>query len=97
MPVETKEVAAADEVNAAVSEIEAPECFYPWEHVKPEGKTCKSMKKVVKHSVFKLAQVAKEIKGKHLYDAQTILNNVDKKAALELSKLVNSARKNGIS
>lgn len=35
----------------------------------------------LRHSVYKLAQVACLVKGHHLYDAQARLDNVDKKAS----------------
>jgi len=57
--------------------LAAPDAFYPWTHEKPQGRLCKSKKMAVKHSVYKLARVARTIIGKHLYDAQTILGNID--------------------
>jgi len=54
------------------------------------------MKLNVKHSVYKIARVAKVVQGKHLYSAQTMLNNIHKKAANLLQVLINNARANGV-
>jgi ribosomal protein L22 len=59
-----------------------PECFYPqYETVKFEGPTCKSMKRKIHHTVYKLAMIGQMIKGLHLYDAQNALNNTSNKKA----------------
>ena len=74
-----------------------PECFYPkLEKVNVEGKTCKAANMNIRHSVYKLAIAAKVINGKHLYDAQEILNRVPTKAAKKMNVILNSARKNGV-
>lgn len=54
------------------------------------------MKKNIRHSVYKLARIAKCVQKKHIYDAQNILNNIDNKASGILVMLLNSARKNGV-
>ena len=36
------------------------------------------------------------MKDKHIFDAQTLLNNIDNKASGVLVRLLNSARKNGV-
>lgn len=47
-----------------------PQCYYPNETPPlPEGQTCKAQRLRIRHSVYKLAMVAKTIQGKHLYDA----------------------------
>lgn len=50
----------------------------------------------LRHSVYKLAQVARLVSKAHLYDAQARLDNVDKKASEIISKVINSARANGV-
>jgi|TARA_B110000305_G_C18806515_1_gene345053 ribosomal protein L22 len=50
----------------------------------------------IRHSVYKLAVVSKLVSKKHLYDAQTMLSNVEKKSAEVLTQVINSARKNGV-
>ena len=51
------------EIEETIDALDKPECFYPWQHEKPVGKTCKAMKKGIKHSVWKLARVARTIQG----------------------------------
>jgi len=76
--------------------IPVPECFYPNTVEKIENKTCKAQRTGIRHSVYKLVQVGHTIHGKHIYDAQTTLGHIDKKAADIFLKLLNSARKNGV-
>jgi len=75
--------------------IPAPECFYPNDQVKLVGRQCKAQKSKIRHSVYKLARVARCIQGKHIYDAQNILACIPQKAADEWFKVMNSARHNG--
>jgi len=54
------------------------------------------MKKGIRHSVYKLALVARLLSKKHLYDCQTILNQLPKKAADIIKVTLNSARANAV-
>ena len=49
--------------------ISIPECFYPNTIEKVENLTCRASKFSIRHSVYKLAIVAKAVQGMHLYDA----------------------------
>jgi len=73
-----------------------PLAFYPNEIEKVENPSAKCSRYNIRHSVHKLAMVASMIKGKHLYDAQQILNNTHKKASHVFLKVVNSARNNAV-
>jgi ribosomal protein L22 len=54
------------------------------------------MKKGIRHSGYKLALVARLLGKKHLYDCQTILNQLPKKAADIIKITLNSARANAV-
>ena len=80
-----------------IEQVAIPECYYPqYEKVVIEGKTCKANNFNIRHSVYKLATMAKVVNGKHIYDAQNILNQVPKKSAQVLNTMINAARKNGV-
>jgi len=85
-----------DEKRAGESKTVQPDCFYPQLHTEPETKKSRGLRKSIRHSVYKLAVVAKLIQGKHLYDAQTILSNVPRKAAEIMRPILNNARSNGV-
>lgn len=66
----TKNLPPVLAVDDKVEVARHPECFYPaFEKVTIEGPTCKAMNKNIRHSVWKLAVVAKAVKGMHIYDA----------------------------
>ena len=100
LPPVTKVPLEVNEENQTVQYVEhaaMPECYYPkFEKVNVEGKTCKANNFKIRHSVWKLATVARAIKGKHIYDAQNILNGVPRKSAEIMNTILNSARKNGV-
>ena len=54
------------------------------------------MKKGIRHSVYKLALVARLMSKRHLYDCQTMLNQLPKKAADIIKITLNSARANAV-
>jgi len=49
--------------------LASPECFFPNNVQKPEAKECKAKRTNIRHSVYKLAMVAKLIQGRHIYEA----------------------------
>ena len=58
-----------------------PFCFFDEEYETVEGPTAICNRNGIRHSVHKLSNMAQMINGKHIYDAQNILNNETKKAA----------------
>lgn len=82
---------------SAPQRMPAPEAFFPATVPVIQNKTCKAVRSGIRHSVYKLARVCGVIRGKHIYDAQKILSNIDKKAASILSSILNNTRKNGMS
>jgi large subunit ribosomal protein L22 len=77
-------------------QLKVPEAYYPWNHVKEQGRQTRAKKTNIRHSVYKLALVARLLNKKHLYDAQSILNHLPKKAADIIKKTLNSARANAV-
>lgn len=69
LPKPTIQIEAAEEPATTPVPLPVPECFYPNTHEKPIGKQCKAMRTKIRHSVYKLAMVARLIQGKHIYDA----------------------------
>ena len=68
-PIVTELDALKDSLPSQDAGISAPECFYPDMVEKVENKTCIARKLTIRHSVYKLALMAKVVQGMHIYDA----------------------------
>ena len=79
-------------------EVKEPELFFPQvvkDAIQPNP-TWKAHKLSVSYSVHKLNAAAFFVRGKHIYDALTLINNVAKKGGPLIKSVLEAARHNGV-
>jgi ribosomal protein L22 len=74
----------------------APECSFPETFTKTTNPTWIAKKLDMKYSVYKLNACAMVVRGKHIYDALTLIQNVTKKGGPMIKSVLEAARVNGI-
>ena len=62
-----------------VNQVDLPKCFFPGSVEKIVNPTFFARRIDISYSAHKLVMVANLIAGKHVYDAQQVLLNVNKK------------------
>ena len=87
-----------DILNASLQKMnkaEKPVCYFPNAVEKIENPTVTARRLRIRYSAIKLGAVANAIHGLHVYDAENMLNHIDKKGGEFVKNALTNARRAG--